>query len=122
MYLSNKPRSIREHMVVDVGVLHGHGPVLVVSVKNQSESNREGHAEDMSRCDCGCCSLHQQPDRAHNTGARHFKLTGNACHVILRFFFFFFKSRFEYMSNPEISALVCRGTAVCEQNLPTNFK
>lgn len=84
VYLDKKPRSIREHMVVDVSVFHRHGPILVVSVNNQSEPNREGHAEDMSRLDCGCCSLHPRPNgKNNNSGEPHFKLAADVCHVIL---------------------------------------
>lgn len=85
VYLGNEPRRIREHMVVDVGVLHCHGPVLVVSVKNQSQSNREGHAEDVPCCHCGCRFLHQQPNDQNNTGVRQFKLASNVCQTIIRF-------------------------------------
>lgn len=72
MYLGDKPRRIREHMVVDVGVLHVHGSVLVVSVKNQSQSDCEGHAEDVPRCHSGCSFLHWEPNRENNTGVRRF--------------------------------------------------
>lgn len=51
-------------MVVDVCVLHHHGPVLVVPVKDQSQSHREGSREqDVFLGEPGDQPLHHRPGR-----------------------------------------------------------
>lgn len=69
-YLSDESRSICEHMVVNVSVLHHHGSILVVSVNDQGQSYSEGSREkDTLFCELSYQRLHRQPSR-ENTLSR----------------------------------------------------
>lgn len=59
-YLTDEPCSICKHMVVDVSVLHLHGPVLVVSVDHQGQSYRErSRKKDMFLGKNSCYRFHR---------------------------------------------------------------
>ena len=58
-YLSDEPRSIGKHVIVDVCVFHLHGSVLVVAINYQSESyNKRSGEKDMFLCNPWCIPFH----------------------------------------------------------------